>query len=98
MKKFTDILRESQDEELAIEADKSACTVRSANGTWEMPSEDPAHFPDLPAFTEEKYHQVAAGDLREMIRRTVFAAAKDPGKFSLTGTLWEAEDNKVRLV
>ena len=43
---FTDILRESQDEELAIEADKSACTVRSANGHWEMPSEDPAHFPD----------------------------------------------------
>jgi DNA polymerase III subunit beta len=98
VKKFTDILRESLDEELAIEADKSACTVRSANGHWEMPSEDPAHFPDLPAFVEEKYHQVAAGVLREMIHRTVFAAAKEPQKFSLTGTLWEAEDGKVRLV
>ena len=64
------ILRECQDEELALEADASACQVRSANGDWEMPSEDPANFPDLPAFAEEKYHQLTAGDLRTMIRRT----------------------------
>jgi DNA polymerase-3 subunit beta len=92
------ILRESQDEELAIEADANSCQVRSANGNWEMPSEDPANFPDLPTFSEEKYHQIAAGDLREMIRRTVFAAASDIGRYSMTGVLWELEDDKARLV
>ncbi len=96
--KLQAILRESQDEELAIEADASACLVRSANGNWEMPSEDPANFPDLPSFTEEKYHQLAAGSLREMIRRTVFAAASDVGKYSMTGVLWEADEDRVRLV
>src|SRR5947207_15649803 len=45
--KLLAILRESQDEELSISADASACQVRSANGDWEMPSEDPANFPDL---------------------------------------------------
>jgi DNA polymerase-3 subunit beta len=92
------ILRETQDEELSLEADASACKVRSAYGNWEMPSEDPANFPDLPAFAEEKYHQVRAGDLREMIRRTVFAAASDVGRYSMTGVLWEVEDAKVRLI
>jgi DNA polymerase-3 subunit beta len=96
--KLLAILRESQDEELSIDADASACQIRSAYGNWEMPSEDPANFPDLPAFAEEKYHQLKAGDLKVMIRRTVFAAASDIGRYSMTGVLWELEDGKVKLV
>jgi DNA polymerase-3 subunit beta len=96
--KLLAILRESQDEELSIEADTNACVVRSANGNWEMPSEDPANFPDLPSFTEEKYHQLVAGTLREMIKRTVFAAASDIGRYSMTGVLWELEGEHAKLV
>src|SRR5215207_8229715 len=43
------ILREAQDEELSIEADSNACVVRGAALEFEMPSEDPLNFPDLPA-------------------------------------------------
>jgi DNA polymerase-3 subunit beta len=96
--KLLAILRECPDEELTVEADASACRVRGINGDWEMPSEDPANFPDLPAFTDEKYHQVTAGQLREMIRRTVFAAATDVGRYSMTGVLWELDEEKVRLI
>ncbi len=96
--KLLAILRECPDEEMTIEADASSCRVRGINGDWEMPSEDPANFPDLPAFAEEKYHQVTAGQLREMIRRTVFAAATDVGRYSMTGVLWEMDEEKVRLV
>ena len=63
------ILREARDAELTIEADATACIVRGVQLEFEMPSEDPANFPDLPTFTEEKYHEVAAADLREMIKR-----------------------------
>src|SRR5713101_6625239 len=52
------ILRESQDDELAIEADSNTCVVRGQSNEFEMPSEDPANFPDLPAFTDEKYHEM----------------------------------------
>ena len=96
--KLLAILRECPDEELRVEADANACQVSGVNGNWEMPSEDPANFPDLPAFTEEKYHQVTAGQLREMIRRTAFAAATDVGRYSMTGVLWELDAEKVRLV
>ena len=44
------ILREAPDEELTIEADASACFVRGQQAEFEMPSEDPAQFPDLPTF------------------------------------------------
>jgi DNA polymerase-3 subunit beta len=92
------ILRESQDDELSIEVDANACTVRGQHMEFEMPSEDPANFPDLPVFADDKYHEVAAGSLREMIRRTVFAAADDVGRYSMTGVLWEVDAEHARLV
>jgi DNA polymerase-3 subunit beta len=92
------ILRESRDAELTIEADPSACTVRGASLEFEMPSEDPTQFPDLPTFAEDKFHEISAGTLREMIRRTVFAAADETARYSMTGVLWELEENLARLV
>src|SRR4051812_41853435 len=76
-KKLIDILREARDESLTIEADPSQCVVRGPSLEFEMPSEDPAQFPDFPTFTEEKYHEISAGTLREMIQRTRFAAADE---------------------
>jgi len=93
------ILRESTDEELTVEATHDACTVRGAFNEFEMPSEDPANFPDIPAFAEEKYHEVAAGVLREMVRRTNFAVAVGEARFSATtGILVEFEGDQAKLV
>jgi DNA polymerase-3 subunit beta len=92
------ILRESRDDELSIEADPSACVVRGPSLEFEMPSEDPGQFPDLPTFAEDKYHEITAGSLREMIRRTVFAAADETARYSMTGVLWELEDSTAKLV
>src|SRR5262245_10378502 len=93
------ILREAPDEELAIEADASACVVRGQQAEFEMPSEDPGLFPDLPTFEEENFHELSAGTLREMIRRTIFAAAEgETARFATTGVLWELEGDSVRLV
>ena len=92
------ILREATDEELSIEADQAACTVRGATLEFEMPGEDPAQFPEWPSFAEEKYHEISAGSLREMIRRTIFAVADETGRYSMTGVLWDLEGDAARLV
>jgi DNA polymerase III subunit beta len=93
------ILREARDDELTVEADSTSCTVRGDAMEFEMPGEDPALFPDLPTFNEDKYHEVAPDLLREMIRRTVFAAAEGEGaRYAMTGVLWDLEDDHIRLV
>jgi len=94
------ILRESTDEELTIEAGPDACVVRGQFNEFEMPGEDPAAFPDIPAFAEEKYHELTAGTLRTMIRRTLFAAASaEHARFgATTGVLCEFEEGLARLV
>src|SRR5262245_17015940 len=92
------ILRESRDSELTIDADASECKVTGAQVEFAMPSEDPAQFPDFPTFTEERYHEISAGSLREMIRRTVFATADETARFSMTGVMWELDGDHARLV
>jgi DNA polymerase-3 subunit beta len=94
------ILRECNDEELTIDAGMDACIVQGSTTEFEMPGEDPAAFPDFPAFTEEKYHEITAGVLREMIRRVSFAVSSaEHSKFGATvGVLWELDGEKVSLV
>jgi DNA polymerase III subunit beta len=93
------ILRESTDADLTLEADNDKCMVRGQFNEFEMPSEDPANFPDIPTFSEEKYHEIAAGVLREMIRRTQFAVAVGEARFSATtGILLELDNEQAKLV
>ena len=94
------ILRESTDEELTIEAGPDKCIVRGTTNEFDMPGEDPSAFPDVPAFAEEKYHELPAGLLRDMIKRTIFAAATEGQvRFgATTGILWELEDDRAALI
>jgi DNA polymerase-3 subunit beta len=94
------ILREATDDELTIEANADSCVLRGRHMEYEMPGEDPAVFPDFPTFAEDKYHEIPAGVLREMIRRTAFAVASaENTKFgATTGILWELHGNKAKLV
>ncbi len=94
------ILREATDEEMTIEAGPDKCVVKGNTNEFEMPGEDPSSFPDVPAFAEEKYHEISAGALRDMIKRTNFAAATEGQvRFgATTGILWELEDDKGALI
>jgi DNA polymerase-3 subunit beta len=96
--RLTAILRESADEELSLEASPDSCMVRGQFNEFEMPSEDPGEFPDVPSFSGDTYHELPAGQLREMIRRTIFAVAAENPRYALTGIMWELEDGKARLV
>ncbi|MCS6850387.1 MAG: DNA polymerase III subunit beta [Gemmataceae bacterium] len=92
------ILRESTDEQLRLEADSTVASVRGESNEYEIPSEEPDAFPDLPSFDDKVHHEVLAEPLRQMIRRTLFATAKENARYAMTGVLWELEEGKVRLV
>jgi DNA polymerase-3 subunit beta len=93
------ILRESREQTLAITATPSGVSVTGQSMEFELPGEDPALFPDIPTFAEDRYHVVASDVLRQMIRRTAFAAATgETARFAMTGVLFELDDDVVRLV
>ncbi len=92
------ILRESQEEDVRIETDDSHSVLTTATAEFEMPNEDPASFPDFATFEGQSYCELSAGDLRRMIRQTIFAAAKEDTKYTITGVLWEVDPERTRLV
>jgi DNA polymerase-3 subunit beta len=98
--KLVQILREARDEQLSLEADPASCVIKGTESTleFEMPSDDPGQFPDFPTLDEDRYYEVSAGVLREMIRRTAFAAADEKARYSMSGVLWELDKDEVKLV
>lgn len=95
------ILRESDGPDVTLSADGDAIVARTGGDRYEMPSLDVNEFPDVPSFDDAApYHEVAAGALRVLIGRTLFAADKKDttAKFALRAVLWEADADGVRLV
>ncbi|MBX9626712.1 MAG: DNA polymerase III subunit beta [Gemmataceae bacterium] len=97
---LTQILRESTDDELTLDSTDDGTKVKCGTSRFEMPGYPVEEFPDLPTIDDGgKYHEVSAGVLRAMIRRTAFAAdKKDSTRFALSGVLWEADGKAARLV
>lgn len=92
------IMRETPDEELAVEAKNGTCYLRGQSAEFELCTEDPEQFPDVPTFNADKYHEIQASTLREMIRRTLFAVAAENTRYALTGILWELQGDAATLV
>lgn len=92
------ILRESINDQIDIDANDQRCLLTTSSGEFEMPGESPDGFPDFAEFEETNYHEIRAGDLRKMIRQTVFATSKEDNRYTLRGVLWEPSKDGIRLV
>ena len=85
--RFGPILRECTDEKLYLESDPQGTLVRGDRSEWKLPAENPEEFPNVTAFKEEKYHELAARLFREMVRRTMFATDNESSRYALGGVL-----------
>lgn len=98
---LADILKNSTDDEISLDTGSEVTKVKIGTSRYELPTRPVDEFPDLPSFDDAgRYHEITAGILRAMIRRTTFAADKKDsgGRFALKGVLWEAEGEVARLV
>ncbi len=98
VKRFGEIVRESSDEKLHIKSDGQSLTVWGQHSEFKLPMQNPDEFPNVTDFHEEKYHEVPAKLLREMIRRTVFATDMESTRYALGGVLWEMSADKILAV
>jgi DNA polymerase-3 subunit beta len=92
------ILRTSNDEELALEADGDHLIIRGLHSEFRLPGEDPSLFPEVPDFAAASYHTVKAADLRKLIRRTMFATDVESTRYALGGVLVELNDSTITMV
>src|SRR5690606_7019236 len=84
--------------EFVQEPAEGAATVRSGRAEFTINTRDASDFPKLPEATGEIVWNIAATELKDMIRQTAFAAAIDDHRSYLNGVLFEVEDDRLNLV
>jgi DNA polymerase-3 subunit beta len=98
VKRFGDIVRESSDEQLRLESDGQSLTVWGQHSEFRLPVQNPDEFPAVSGFAEDKYHEVPARLLREIVRRTAFATDQESTRYALGGVLLEMLPEKIIAV
>lgn len=97
---FSEIVSALPGGDVTVESDPQTSRARvtcgrSAYNIHGMPSQE---FPSLPELPGEPTLVLGQGTLREMIRQTEFASAKEETRPPMTGTLWLVEDSSLTLV
>ncbi|MEZ6065001.1 MAG: DNA polymerase III subunit beta [Planctomycetaceae bacterium] len=91
------ILREVQDETIAIEATEDALWIRTGRSEFRLSIEDPAEFPDVAEFSGDSYIVVNGRQLRQAIQRTAYSADVESTRYALGGVLVEVAGDKLTL-
>jgi len=82
------ILGATPDEEVAVSEDDGAVVIEAADSKFRILGEDPGDFPDILPLPKDGVVEIDPEVLKYAIRRTVFAAAEEKGRYALNGVLF----------
>jgi DNA polymerase-3 subunit beta len=98
-KLFGDIVRRLPGDTVTFSSDEKYVTqIESGEAKFSVTGIPAEEYPELPRITGEKTVSVPSSTLKGMIRQTLFAVAESDAKPIHTGTLFEIEEGKIRLV
>lgn len=93
-----DFVRDLTGTTVIIEAGDARCTLKSGEDVCELVTTDPDEFPVVARFDEEGSSSIQAGSFTTLVGRTVFAAAREQGRYAMHGVLTEIDDENLRMV
>ena len=101
-RKLYEIAREVTADEVTLKASAAGwIDLHAGRSKFKVVSLDPKDFPALPlgpTAPQGATIKVAAGTLREMIDKTLFAVSTDETRFNLSGVFIESGDGVLRMV
>lgn len=99
IRRLTSIIRELDDNQVVIEVNEDdVASVTSGSSFFRIIGLSPRDFPPVPA-TEGKFcYRINQGVMREMLRKTSYAASQDETRRVLNGVLMAFKDNKLTMV
>ena len=92
------IVREVDDDLTVLSATKGILSINTGTSNFELRCETHEEFPELSGFPESVDIEVDAVLLQRVTRRTVFACAKDAGRFAMHGVQISVQDKDLRMV
>lgn len=98
-KLFGDIVRKLPEEIVNIETDERMITyITSGNASYQIIGLNSSEYPDLPKIEETDRITLPGGLLKEMIRQTIYAVSDNMAKPIYTGSLFEINENELKIV
>lgn len=96
---FGDIVRKMTGDSVVIETNPNNVTnIKSGNSKFNITGIDSAEFPEIQKFETEYDITIQQKQLKELVRRTIFAVGTNESKMILTGCLLEASGKSVNMV
>ncbi|MCX5682309.1 MAG: DNA polymerase III subunit beta [Planctomycetota bacterium] len=92
------ILRELEADTVTITSTDQETEIVAPGARFRVLGDNPADFPQVPEFPASGAFTIEAEDLVGMIKRTLFATAKENTRYALNGVLWEVEGTNLTLV
>ncbi len=98
-KLFSDIVRKLPEEIVCIETDERLITyITSGQADYQIVGISSSEYPELPSFEQTDNIVINAEILKNMIRQTIFAVSDNMAKPIYTGSLFDIENNILRVV
>ena len=83
---------------LTVEGHNHAASIESGKSSHKLPAQRGEDFPELPHLVTDRGFSLAAGTLREMLSKTMYAMGVNDQRNVLNGTFFEVENNRLQLV
>ncbi len=96
--KLRDIVRASVDETVGIETTADQAVIKGSDSKFKVFVQDPANYPPVPVLEGDGDFSVIGGQFRQLVNKTLFAAAKESGRYAFSGVLVTAEEKTITLV
>ncbi len=97
-RRFVEITRHLDAAEVEVDIEGTQATVKGGRATFKLMGLDAADYPVFPEVTAEQTLTLAQATLKNLIKKTLFAAAEDVTRYALNGVCIQAEGNEVRFV
>lgn len=96
---FSEIIRKLPDTEIYISVnDKNLLEIECEGSLYKLATMNPEEFPELPKIEVENSIELEQNNLKNMIKKTIFAVSMEESRPIFTGCLFEVENNKLNLV
>ncbi|MBR3163184.1 MAG: DNA polymerase III subunit beta [Clostridia bacterium] len=96
---FSEIIRKLPDTEISISInDKNLLEIECEGSLYKLATMNPEEFPELPKIEVENSIEIEQNNLKNMIRRTIFAVSSEESRPIFTGCLFEIKENRLNLV
>ena len=96
---FSEIIRRLPDTEISITLnEKNLLEIECEGSLYKLATMNPDEFPELPKIDVENSIQLDQNNLKNMIKKTIFAVSNEENRPIFTGCLFEIENNKLNIV